>query len=227
LLVILVRTVILFAAVIIVMRLMGKREIGQLQPVEFVVALMISELAAIPMGETGIPLLNGLLPIFMLLVLQATISYVSLKSERARALFSGKPSILINGGHIDEAELYRLNYNINDLLEQLRAKNFPDVSEIAYAILETNGDLSILPKAAYRPATPRDFNLAVTDAGFPVALVLDGKINRYSLNLLGKDADWLRRELRAQGYPDRPEEIFFASGSSNGKLHVQLKQGKQ
>lgn len=225
-LVVLARTVILFTAVITVMRLMGKREIGQLQPAEFVIALMISELAAIPMEDTGIPLLSGLLPIFTLLVLQATVSFISLKNEKARALLCGKPSILISGGQIDEAELYRLNYNINDLLEQLRAKNYPDVSEVAYAILETNGDLSVLPKAQNRPVTPQDISIPVAEKGLPVTFILDGKINHNSLGLAGKDRDWLLNQLRSQGFSDRPERIFFASGDANGKLFVQMKQGE-
>jgi len=225
-LVVLIRTIILFAAVVTVTRLMGKREIGQLQPAEFVIALMISELAAIPMQETGIPLVNGLLPIFMLLVLQATVSYVNLKSEKARALLSGKPNILIKHGQIDEAELFRLNYNINDLLEQLRTKNFPDISEVDYAILETNGDLSVLPKAQHRPVTVQDMNLPVADKGLPVALVLDGKVNANSLKLAGKNKEWLLNQLRNQGFPAEPERLFFVSCDANGKLFVQPKRGK-
>ncbi|HHY05785.1 MAG TPA: DUF421 domain-containing protein, partial [Clostridia bacterium] len=133
------------------MRLMGKRQIGELQPFELVIAIMISELAAVPMADTEIPLLDGIIPILTLLLAQVSLAYLSLKNERARAVICGRPSILIEKGTIIESELRRLRINLNDLLEQLRVKNFTNIADIDYAILETNGQMSVIPKGTSRP----------------------------------------------------------------------------
>ena len=130
------RALILYILVVIVMRIMGKRQIGQLQPFELVIAIMISELAAVPMQNTGIPLVYGIIPILTLLILQLLISYLSIKSIRFRALICGKPAILIEKGRIRESELRKEMYTLNDLLEQLRINNCPNVSDVEYAILE-------------------------------------------------------------------------------------------
>ena len=144
-LIVFVRTLILYILIIVVLRLMGKRQVGQLQPSELVVALIIADLAAVPMSEVGIPLINGIIPIITLFIMEELLSYISMKSERARGLISGKPSILIERGTIIEDELRRIRYNINDLLEQLRLKNFSNVEDVSYAILETSGQLSVIP----------------------------------------------------------------------------------
>ena len=141
-LVVFARTLILYVLVVIVMRIMGKRQIGQLQPFELVIAIMISELASVPMQNTGIPLINGIIPILTLLVAQITMSFISLKSTKARGVICGKPSILIENGRINEKELRKEMYTINDLLEQLRIKNFQNIADVEFAILETNGQLA-------------------------------------------------------------------------------------
>ncbi len=140
-----IRTLILFVMVVIGLRLMGKRQIGQLQPYELVIVIMLSALAAIPMENTGVPLFSGLFPIFTLIVAQVALSYISLKSERARGIICGTPSVLIENGKILEKELSRLRYNINDLLEQLRSKNTPNITDVEFAILESSGQLSVIP----------------------------------------------------------------------------------
>jgi uncharacterized membrane protein YcaP (DUF421 family) len=145
-----VRTIILYLIIVLVLRLMGKRQIGQLQPFELVIILMISELAAIPSQDTGIPLIAGLLPVLVLLLLGVTISQISLKSEKARAVICGTPTVLIDKGYILEDQLRKLRYNLSDLLEQLRVKNVPDIADVEYAILETNGQLSVIPKSMKR-----------------------------------------------------------------------------
>jgi len=150
-LIIVVRTLILYILVVIIMRIMGKRQIGQLQPFELVIAIMISELAAVPMQDKRIPLINGIIPILTLLFAQITFSFIGLKSTRARAIICGRPSILIQNGKINEAELRKEMYSVNDLLEQLRIKNIYNIADVEFALLETNGQLSVIPKSQKGP----------------------------------------------------------------------------
>ncbi len=223
-LLIIIRTLILYAAVVIVMRVMGKREIGQLQPFELVVALMIADLAAIPMQDTGIPLLSGIIPITVLMAAQVVLSYVALKSEKARGIICGRPSVLVENGKIVEGELRRLRYNLNDLLEQLRAKDYSNLADVEFAILETNGQLSVIPKSQKRALRPEDIQIKTNYEGMPVTLVIDGKVKQENLSKVNLDEKWLRSELQKFGIKD-PGEVFFASLDTVGNLFYQLKAG--
>jgi len=173
-LIVLIRTLLLYAIVIVAMRLMGKRQIGQLQPFELVVTLLLSELAAIPMENPGIPLIYGLTPILTLLTAQVILSFISLKSERARSLICGTPNVLIENGKIMEHELQRLRYNLSDLLEQLRANNIPNVADVEFAILETSGQLSVVPKSQKRPVITEDLQLDTKYEGIPYTVKESG-----------------------------------------------------
>jgi uncharacterized membrane protein YcaP (DUF421 family) len=225
-LIVIVRTLILYALVVVAMRVMGKRQIGQLQPFELVVALMLSELAAIPMENSGIPLINGITPILTLLVAQVTISYVSLRSNRARAIICGRPTVLVENGRIVEQELKRLRYNLSDLLEQLRAKNIPNIADVEFAILETSGHLSVVPKSQKRAVTPEDLNLQTKHEGIPHILVMDGNIMHENLRKLNLDLTWLCQQLQALGI-EQAEELLIASLDSEGKLYCQKKNSGQ
>ncbi|ADG81305.1 hypothetical protein Tfer_2820 [Thermincola ferriacetica] len=221
-LIVIIRTLILFVFVATAMRIMGKREIGQLQPYELVIAIMLSELAAIPMENTGIPLLNGITPILTLLMAQVVLSYISLKSSRARAVICGTPSVLIENGKIKEKELARLRYNINDLLEQLRVKNVPNISDVEFAILETSGQLSVIPKSQKRPIVPEDMNLPTKYEGLPYTLIVDGEIMYKNLAKLNLDVAWLKQQLNSFGIAD-PKQVLFASLDTQGNLYYQKK----
>lgn len=221
-LVVFIRTLILFAIVVVVLRIMGKRQIGELQPFELVVAIMISELAAVPMQNTGIPLLNGIIPILTLLLAQIVLSIISLKSFKARGIICGKPSILVENGKINEKNLYREMFTINDLLEQLRIKNIPNISDVEFAILETNGQLSILPKSQKRPLNPEDIGISTKYEGLPLDLVIDGEIIRDNLILNNLDVAWLQNELKKFGIDDF-DQLLFASLDSQGNLYYQKK----
>lgn len=226
-LVVFVRALILYFIVVVVMRIMGKRQIGQLQPFELVIAIMISELAAVPMQNTGIPLLNGIIPILTLLIAQLVMSFLSMKSLRARAVICGKPAILIEKGRIMEKTLRRELYTLNDLLEQLRIKNYSNIADVEYAILETNGQLSIIPKSQKRPVNPEDLNIKTDYEGISIDLVIDGRILSENLKKAGKDKLWLTRELRKQHF-DNADQILFASIEPSGKLYIQpLEKGDQ
>ena len=219
-LVVFARTLILYAVVVVVMRIMGKRQIGQLQPFELVVAIMISELAAVPMQNTGVPLINGIIPILTLLISQIIMSFVSLKSSSARAIICGKPSILIENGKLNESVLRNEMYTLNDLLEQLRSKDISNIGDVEFAILETNGQLSVIPKSQKRPLSPQDLNIQTKYEGLPLDLVIDGNINHKNLIKANLDDNWLREELKKFGI-EEIKEVLFASIDSDGNLYYQ------
>lgn len=219
-LVVFIRTIILYILVVIVLRIMGKRQIGQLQPFELVVAIMLSDLAAVPMQNTGIPLINGIIPIVTLLFLQIILSYINIKSEKARGIICGKPSIVIENGKICERELKRLQYSLNDLLEQLRSKDCARVGDVEFAILETNGQLSVIPKSQKRPITPSDLNINTQYEGLPTNLIIDGRVNYDNLNKVNVTESWLKDELKKFGLNDI-KSVLFCSLDTDGSIYFQ------
>ena len=221
-LIVFVRTLILYLVIVVVLRLMGKRQIGQLQPSELVVALVIADLAAVPMANVGIPLINGIIPIITLFIMEELLSYISLKSERARGLICGKPSILIERGVIMEDELRRIRYNLNDLLEQLRLKNFSNVEDIDYAIVETSGQLSVIPKVDKKPVTLKDINGKANAQHLPVTIIIDGRILSDNLYKIGLNDSWLTGELKKNKIKSS-KDVFFAFLDPDRKFVYQLK----
>ncbi|WP_066639770.1 YetF domain-containing protein [Desulfolucanica intricata] len=221
-LIVLIRALILYVAVVVVMRLMGKQEIAKLQPFELVIALIIADLAAIPMTDTGVPLISGLIPLIAILFAQVVLSYASLKSVKFRSFLNGTPSVLVENGKIVENELKRLRYNINDLLEQLRIKNVPNITDVEFAILETDGQLSIIPKSQKRPLTPEDIQVPTKYEGIPITLIIDGQVLTQNLEKANLDLNWLNEELAKSGI-DTPKKILFANLNTGGELYFQLK----
>jgi len=221
-LIVVVRTLLLYTLVIVALRLMGKREVGQLQPFELVVILMISELAAIPSENVAVPLLSGVIPILTLLFASLMLALISLKSENARAIICGTPSILIERGKILEHELRKNRYNLSDLLEELRLKNIPNISDVEFAVLETNGQVSVFPKSQKRPTIPADFHIKTSYEGLPLTLIMDGTLNSQNLQQSNKDHTWLKKELKKQKI-DQIEDVFLASLDSSGTLFAQAK----
>jgi uncharacterized membrane protein YcaP (DUF421 family) len=218
------RTLILFSLVVVVMRIMGKRQIGELQPFELVVAIMISELAAVPMADIEIPLLDGIIPILTLLLAQVFLAYLSLISNKARTIICGRPSILIEKGTIIESELRRLRININDLLEQLRVKNYANIRDVDYAILETNGQMSIIPKGASQTINRKDLGLKASDPGLPLTIIIDGMVVKHNLQLFKLTEKELLEKLKEQGVANL-QQIFFASIDTTGTITWQKKEG--
>ncbi|NOV89478.1 uncharacterized membrane protein YcaP (DUF421 family) [Clostridium acetobutylicum] len=199
---------------------MGKRQIGQLQPFELVITIMISELASLPMQDTRIPLIYGIIPIVTLLFLEIVLSVLQLKSEKARIILSGEPTLLIDKGKIDISALKSQRLNINDLMEELRLKNYFNVEDIEYAILETSGQISLIPKTHLTNATKEDLNLKVKQENVPITIILDGKVNTDNIKYLNKDADWLMKELKKNKI-DSPKDVFLALIDSKGKFYYQ------
>lgn len=220
-----IRAAILYLLVVLIVRIMGKHQIGQLQPYELVITILISELAAVPMQDTDIPLINGIIPILTLLFIQISLSYLSLKSETARRIICGGPSILIENGKINEKELTRLRYSLNDLLEQLRLKNFPNITDVEFAILETSGKLSVIPKSWKRPVSPDDLNIDTPYEGLPLTLIIDGVLKKENLAKADRDEQWLLTELGKSGL-SHWKQVFIATLDTSGKLFIQTKRKK-
>lgn len=220
--IVMIRTVILYSLVFVVMRLMGKRQIGQLQPNELAVAIMISALAAIPMEDISIPLINSIVPILLLLALQIAVSVVTLKFKGARAVLCGKPSILVQNGKMVQSEMNRLRVNINDLLEQLRVEGYYNIADVEFAIMETNGQLSVVPKSQKRALSPEDISLSTSYEGICHPLVIDGKIEHDNLRKVGLTEKWLLGELSKHGLKSA-SEVLFASLDTSGNLLFQRK----
>ena len=170
-----IRVIILYILVLVIMRLMGKRELGQMQPFELVIAMMIADLAAVPMGDTGIPITNGIIPILALLLIQLIIAIINLKSIRGRSIICGKPSILIYRGKIDEKTMKKEKFTINELQERLRQSNVFNIGDVEYAILETSGQVTVIQKPEKRNTIPEDFGILPEYEGIPYDLVIDRK----------------------------------------------------
>lgn len=217
-----IRTAILFLILVIALRVMGKRQVGQLQPYELAITITIADLAVVPMESTAFPLISGIVPIFVLVILGVLLSYVSLKSIKMRGIICGRPSIIIQNGKIVEQELTGLRYDINDLLEQLRIKNVPNVADVEFAILETSGSISVIPKSQKRPLNPEDMNIPTKYEGIPMTLIIDGHVLQENLNRINLNAQWLQGELDKFGINDL-KKVLFASLDTNGNLFYQIK----
>ena len=218
------RSVVLYIIVLIVMRLMGKREIGQLQPFELAISIMIADLASIPMADIGIPIFNGIIPILGLLAMHLIISVLNLKSMKAREIICGKPSILIYRGKIDEKVLKKERFTINELEERLRANNVFNLGDVEYAILETSGQVTVIQKPEKRNTTPQDFDIVPEYEGIPYDLVIDGKVMYKNLQVIGKDYIWLTNQIGK--FKIKPEEALVVTMDGKGQIFCQKKDEK-
>lgn len=217
-----VRSIILYIIVLVVMRIMGKREIGQLQPFELAIAIMIADLASIPMTDIGIPISNGIIPICGLLVMHLIISILNLKSRRIRELICGKPTILIYQGKIDEKKMKKERFTVNELQEKLRSSNVMDLGDVEYAILETSGDITVIQKPDKRAAIPEDFGIMPEYEGISYNLVVDGKIIEENLKAISKDYSWLKKQVNK--FQIEPEEALIVSVNGKGRIFCQKKE---
>ena len=213
------RAILLYIIVLIVMRLMGKREIGQLQPFELAISIMIADLASIPMTDTGVPISNGIIPILGLLVMHLVISVVNLKSIKAREIICGKPRILIYRGKIDEKALKKERFTINELEERLRGNNVVNLGDVEYAILETSGNITVIQKPEKRNTIPEDFNITPEYEGIPYDLVIDGKVMEKNLQQIGKDYNWLKKQ--AEKFKIKPEEALIITIDGKNQIFCQ------
>lgn len=224
-LVLFIRSILIYIIVLLVMRLMGKREIGQLQPFELVISIIIADLAAIPISNSGIPLTNGIIPILGLLVMDLIISVGNIKSLKFRQMISGKPSILIFRGKINEEVLRKERFTINELQERLRDKDIMNLGDVEYAILETSGQINVIQKPSKRNTIPEDFNIEPEYEGISYDLVIDGTIMYDNLKILGKDYKWLKKEVKKFGY--NPEDALIVTIDGKGQFFSQKKDNSE
>lgn len=220
-----VRTIIIYILVLFVMRFMGKREISQMQPFELVIAMMIADLAATPMSDVGIPILYGIIPILSLLMMHIIISVINLKSIKMREIICGKPRILIYRGKIDEDALIKENFTINELQERLRGNNINNLGDVEFAILETSGQISVVQKPEKRALRPDDFNIEAKYEGIAFDLVIDGKVMGDNLNKIGRNYKWLEKEVGK--FNMKPEDALVVVLNGDGTIFCQKKEGKK
>ena len=191
-----IRTIILYLVLIAVIRMMGKRQIGQMEPAEFVVTMLVANLAAIPMQDGAIPLYSGLVPILAVLGIELVLSGLTLRSIRLRKLLCGKPVILIENGCILQKNLRNTRVTMDELTELLREKDVLDITSVQYAILETNGNLSVFPYPKYQPVNAMAAGIQVEEQNLPYTIISDGYLLQENLQLLKKDMSWLQQTLR-------------------------------
>ena len=223
--IIIFRTLIIYISLLLAMRLMGKRQLGELELSELIVTVLVSDIAAHPLQDIGIPLLNGLLPIIILLCCELIISGVLVKSVKARVLLSGKPSILISDGVIDQKEMKKNRFTLNELTEELRNQSLLDISKIKFAILETSGKLNVIPFPAEKPVTAGQMGISVDDTGYPLALIMNGRVLSDNLKKCKKNEEWLQKELKSRSVK-APDEVYYMSLNSAGQIYF-LKAEKE
>lgn len=221
--IIFVRTLILYFSLLISMRLMGKRQLGEMELSEFIVAALIADLAATPLQDIGIPLINGLVPIITLFCLEVIIAGLSLRFVGARKLFFGTPGMMIQKGQIDIAQMRKNRFTLDELMQELRAQGVTDISQIEYAVLETNGQLSVILSPAAQPVTPAMMGIEAEAVSYPHIIINDGKVLEKNLRLVGRDIRWLNKELSRRGISD-VSAVYLMTLSKSGEIHLQLSE---
>lgn len=219
------RVLIIYITVLIFLRLMGKRQIGEMQPYEVVITLIIADLATLPMSDTNIPLLNGILPLAVLVLIHYFITLLTRKSVKIRTLMSGKPVIVISPNGIEYKALKDLNMNIDDIIEMMRQSNYYNLEQVLYAIIETNGKMSIIPTSANAPVTAQDLNLKTPPIKLSKVVISDGKIIKNQLKKLKLDFKKLNKILDYLKV-DKIKDLILMTIDESGKIYYQLKGEK-
>lgn len=218
--IIFIRTVILYFTILFTMRLMGKRQLGEMELSEFIVAALTADLAATPLQDIGTPMINGIVPIITLFCFEILIAGLSLKSIKLRGLIFGRPGIIIKNGRISQSEMRANRFTTDELMQELREQGVNDITQIAYAVLETNGDLNVILKPEHQPLTPQSMNIAVEDTGYPHIIINEGRILDNNLRLLGRDRNWLKKLLAGTD----PEAVYLLTVSETGSIFLQEKE---
>ena len=220
-----IRTIIIYSLVIFALRIMGKRQIGELQPSELVVAIMISDLATMPMSDVSIPLVYGIVPIFTLVICEILISFLSLKSERIRVFLSGSPQILMRNGKIQKKELLHARVNIDDLMEELRKAGYFSLSDVDTVVLETGGNITVVPTKEAATPSNKDLGIETFQQNISYILVADGKIRYSELKHSGRDENWIKSTIKKQGI-SKVEDVFILSEDGGKNVYIQRKDDK-
>lgn len=213
-----VRTILLYILVIIAMRIMGKRQISEMQTSELVIMLLISDIAAIPMQDTGQSLVSGVIPMFTLVAVEVVLSVWMLKNSRLRKLICGSPVVIINDGKIDQAMMKKLRMSTEDLFEQLRQVDIFNINDVAYAIVETNGKVSIIKKAENQELTASMMNIPHEKVSLDMVVISDGEISNSSLKFCNLDKQWIENTLKKEN--KKLKNIFIMTANSNKKYTI-------
>ncbi|SJZ53815.1 YetF domain-containing protein [Selenihalanaerobacter shriftii] len=220
------RTVFIYVFTLLSVRMMGKREIGELTPFDLVVSLMIAELGVILIEDHQAPLIHAIVPILSLSGFQILISFFSLKSEKMRKILNGSPSILIKNGEIVENEMKNSRYTIHDLMAQLRENGIFNIADVEFAILETSGSLTVIPKSQKRGVTPEDLGIETEYEGIPSILINDGKINHTNLEKVELNEDWLKDELKKERI-NHIKNVLLMTLDTNGQIYISTKNAEE
>ena len=208
------------------MRIMGKRQLGEMELSEFIVAALVADLAATPLQDIGTPLLNGLVPILTLFSLELIIAGLSMRSMKVRRFVFGKPEIIIEDGKIDQEKMHKNRFTLDELMQELRGQGLTDTTTIAYAVLETNGQLNVILKPSEQPVTPSQLGISTQSDGYPHIIINEGRVLDNNLNLLGRDRSWLNKELKRQGAASS-EDVYLLTLTESGKTFCQRKEQKK
>ena len=222
---VIIRTVFFYFFLILTMKIMGKRQLGQLQLSEFVTTFLLSEIAADPITNPDVPVLHAIVPILILLAAEIIISFTATKVPLFKKMFDGVPSIIVCRGMLDQRQLRRDRISLDELLSEMRKKDIYDIADVEYAILEQNGQLSITPKSECTPVTRGDLNIKNEETGISHPLVIDGHVHNYNLVLLGHDLRWLNKLLKSCG--TRVSKVFLFSVDDAGNCNLILKEKKK
>ena len=218
-----IRAIILYFVLMLTMRAMGKRQLGQFQPYEFVMVMLIANLVATPMSDVSTPLLHGVLPVAALYIVHTLITLICLRSDKMRALISGKPSLIISRGIIQQQELKKLCLTLSDVLEGIRAAGILDVNEVGTAVMEANGTITAFPKAEFRPVNAGEMQVNPAYEGLPMVLIMDGRIQQHNLTSAQLDEKWLQSALESQKLSE--ERVFLGSLDTQGRMTIQDRSG--
>lgn len=217
------RTVIIYIVIVAALRLAGKRQLGEMQPGELVVTLLIADLASVPMQDTGIPLLNGLVPITVLVALELILSALMLKWRWLSRLVSGNPVVIVNNGKLDQKALKHLRLTVEDLMETMRQQNVFDIREVQYAIVETNGKISLFLHPGDQNATRADTQAVLSDDGAPVPIVSDGNLIEWGIALCGVSEAWVHDKLKKRGC--NLEDVLLMTADKSHKVYIVRREG--
>ncbi|MBR6046158.1 MAG: DUF421 domain-containing protein [Ruminococcus sp.] len=222
-LIVFIRAVILYILIIAALRLMGKRQLGELQPAELVVTILVSNIATLPLEDVSIPMLMGIIPIFTLVSLDVLGSQLALRSKRIRKLISGEPKIIISNGEVDEKMLRSLRFTVDDLMESLRSCSVFDISEVQLAIVETTGKISVFQKQTAQPPTKEESGIKTACKDPPRLIISDGCISDEDLAAVGRDRKWIEKITRSAG--TSPENVLILTADTDGIYTLIKKEG--
>ena len=223
--IIFIRTLIVYFALLGCLRLMGKRQLGEMELSEFVVASLIADLASNPLQDIGMPLLNGMIPVVTLFCCELVISTLTMRSIRLRAFLFGKPSMLIDHGRILQSEMGKNRFTLDELMQELRAQGVRDIAAIEYAFLETNGKLSVLKYSSEMPPSANELNVSAKNCGFPRILISDGRMIRENLQKSGYEEKWLMKQI--QPYGGKIADIFLLTVDDAARVYCVRKEKKK